>query len=432
MTKRIYVILVCSAIALLGFIFIQNLIDFPVYYAAGQSLLKGRTDLYAPDFALGRVMDYRYLPFFLMVFTPLWLIPYSVSAYIWYLLSVIEIIGSVIIIFRIFPGLASSKKSWLLIALATLQYFVIAVHYGNAHLLAAFLLFASLYLFQRGREVIAGLMMALAITIKLTPVLLMPYFVLKRRWGMLASVSVLLMVINFIPSFYFGVNGNINLIESWYKHVISSQEFHEDNGPINLSLKGEIRRYLSPVDYSQRVDGDTQYPAINFASLARGDLFWVWMIACVVLLVAALVLIWLEGSGTQAAIERNHQINEQLALEISLMLCLMMLIGPLTSKIYFVTLLWPIACLADFAVRGRSGEARIAMRVLIIIAAVNSVLPLLPGRSVQRLLLVVGIDFYVNLLVMAAVAIVLISSHRVIRSQFGEPRLRVQSAAKMP
>jgi hypothetical protein len=260
----------------------------------------------------------------------------------------------------------------------------------------------------------------------------MPYFVLKRRWGMLASVSVLLMVINFIPSFYFGVNGNINLIESWYKHVISSQEFHEDNGPINLSLKGEIRRYLSPVDYSQRVDGDTQYPAINFASLARGDLFWVWMIACVVLLVAALVLIWLEGSGTQAAIESNHQINEQLALEISLMLCLMMLIGPLTSKIYFVTLLWPIACLADFAVRGRSGEARIAMRVLIIIAAVNSVLPLLPGRSVQRLLLVVGIDFYVNLLVMAAVAIVLISSHRVIRSQFGEPRLRVQSAAKMP
>src|SRR5215813_3243538 len=166
MTKHIYVsIFVCLVLALLGFIFIRNLIDFPVYYAAGQSLIKGRTDLYAPDFALGRVMDYRYLPFFLVAFTPLWLIPYSVSAYIWYLLSVIEITGCLFIISRIFPGLASSKKVWLLVGLSSIQYFVTAVHYGNAHLLAVFLLFASLFSFRKGREVLAGLLMAFAITI---------------------------------------------------------------------------------------------------------------------------------------------------------------------------------------------------------------------------------------------------------------------------
>jgi len=433
MTKRVYVpILICLAVAFLGFVFIRNLIDFPVYYAAGQSLLNGRTDLYAPDFALGRVMDYRYLPFFLVAFIPFWLIPYSISAYIWYLLSIIEITGCVIIIFRIFPALASSKKAWLLIALSSLQYFVMAVHYGNAHLFAVFLLFASLYSFQKGREVLAGLLMALAITIKLTPALLLPYFILKRRWKMLASVCVLIIIVNFIPAVYFGLNGNIKLIESWYKHVISSQEFHEANGPINLSLKGELRRYLSPVDYSQRVDGDVQYPAINFASVAREDLFWAWMIACVILFAAALVLIWLERPLSRATIGVDHQIDEQFALEISLMLCLTLLIGPLTSKIYFVTLLWPIACLADFAVRGGPREDRTAMRALIIIAIANSVLPLLPGRSLQRLLLVVGIDFYLNLLVMLVLAFVLISNRRVIRSQFGEQRMRVQSAAKMP
>src|SRR5438105_9183560 len=77
--------------ALAGLAFIRNLIDFPVYYAAGQSLLGGRTDLYAPDFALGRVMDYRYPPFFLLAFLPLWLLPYKVAAYLWYLSSVAEI-----------------------------------------------------------------------------------------------------------------------------------------------------------------------------------------------------------------------------------------------------------------------------------------------------------------------------------------------------
>src|SRR5215467_12515033 len=129
--RAIWILAGSVFVALLGFVFIRNLIDFPVYYAAGQSLIKGRTDLYAPDFALGQVMDYRYLPFFLVAFTPLWLITYSVSAYIWYLLSVTEIAGCVIIISRIFPVLRSSKKAWLLIGLSTLQYFVMALHYGN-------------------------------------------------------------------------------------------------------------------------------------------------------------------------------------------------------------------------------------------------------------------------------------------------------------
>ena len=433
MTKRIFVsILACLMLALLGFVFIRNLIDFPVYYAAGQSLINGRSDLYAPDFALGRVMDYRYLPFFLVAFTPLWLIKYSVSAYIWYLLSLIEIAGCVLIISRIFPTFASSKKMWLLVGLSTIQYLVMAVHYGNAHLLAIFLLFASLYSFQKGREVIAGLLVALAITIKLTPILLLPYFALKRSWKLLASVCALLIVINFVPSVYFGLKGNMELIEGWYHHVISSQEFHEDNGPINLSLKGELQRYLSPVDYSERVDGDVHYPAINFMSLAREDLFWAWIIGCAILFVAVLFLISPEKPRTRAELEGNDQINGRFAFEMSLMLCLMLMVGPLTSKIYFVTLLWPIACVANIAVRGKSPEERIAMKVLIAVAIVNSVLPLLPGRSIQRLLLVVGIDFYVNLLVMAALIFVLVSSQRPIRRRSGEPRMRVQSAAKMP
>ena len=249
---------------------------------------------------------------------------------------------------------------------------------------------------------------------------------------MLASVCVLLIVINFVPSVYFGLKGNTKLIESWYQHVISSQEFHEENGPINLSLKGELQRYLSPVDYSKRVDGDVQYPAINLMSLAREDLYWAWIIGCAILIVAVLFLIWLQRASTQAEIEGDNRITGRFALEMSLMLCLMLMAGPLTSKIYFVTLLWPIACLANLAVRGRSREERVAMIVLMVIAVVNSVLPLLPGRSIQRLLLVVGVDFYVNLLVMAALAFVLISSQRVIRRQSGEPRMQVQSAAKMP
>src|SRR5690349_7763095 len=131
--------------ALAGFAFIRNLIDFPVYYAAGKSLLGGRTDLYAPDFALGRVMDYRYPPFFLLAFLPLWLLPYKVAAYLWYLSNIIEIALCVFFIRRVAPLPKAQGKMWLVVFFLIAPYFVIILHYGNAHLLAVSLMFAAFY-----------------------------------------------------------------------------------------------------------------------------------------------------------------------------------------------------------------------------------------------------------------------------------------------
>jgi glycosyl transferase family 87 len=431
--SRIILIVACPvAVALLGFLFIRNLIDFPVYYSAGRSMLSGRTDLYAPDFALGRVMDYRYPPFFLVALAPLWLAPYTVAAYIWYLLSALEITGCVLIVMRTFPALRASKKIWILLALGTAPYFVMVLHYGNAHLQATFLLFASLYCFIQRKEVAGGLLMALAITIKLTPVLLLPYLALKRRWKMLAAVGVFLVAINLMPATYFGLRGNTELLASWYGHVVASQEFHEDNGPINLSLKGQLRRYLSAADYSQRVDGDVQYSEVNLASLTREQVVWVWAVIAGGLFAGVLVLVW-RGSGWRAAGQQDDpDRREFLAHELSLMICLMLLVSPLTSKIYFIAMLWPLASLATFAVDRKVREGRVARLVLCVVAFTNLVLPLLPGRSIQRLLLVLGVDFYLNCLLMAALMFALVVRQRALRKQSGELQMQVLSEAKTP
>jgi hypothetical protein len=78
----------------MGVVFVRNLTDFSVYYAAGRSLLNGRTDLYAPDFARGVVMDYRYLPFVILAFAPLSFAPYPVAAWAWHLLNTAAIARS--------------------------------------------------------------------------------------------------------------------------------------------------------------------------------------------------------------------------------------------------------------------------------------------------------------------------------------------------
>src|SRR5687768_11852618 len=109
-SRLLSLILLAVFIAIAGFVFIRNLIDFPVYYAAGQALLTGRTDLYAADFALGRVMDYRYPPFFLVAFIPLWLLPYKIAAYVWYLLSVFQIAAAVFFLKSLYKPAVISKK----------------------------------------------------------------------------------------------------------------------------------------------------------------------------------------------------------------------------------------------------------------------------------------------------------------------------------
>ena len=205
--------------------------------------------------------------------------------------------------------------------------------------------------------------------------------------------------------------------------MIADQEFHEMNGPINLSLKGQLRRYFSQIDYSERVDGDVQYPPVNVATISPEKIEKIWIALAAIMFFSTLVLI---GVGSKKSINSERRV----VLELSLMICLMLFTGPLTSKIYFIALLWPMVGLTDFAFSGSTPQAKRVRRVIIFAAVINSVLPLLPGRSVQRLLLVLGVDFYVNCLLAAAVVYALFYVSREPQTLSGEPQTQALSAAK--
>jgi hypothetical protein len=427
--RLIYIAASATLLTLAGLIFTRNLIDFPVYYAAGQSLTSGRTDLYSPDFARSALMDYRYLPFFLIAFTPLWLLPYSIAAFTWYVLCTLEIAACVIVLRNSCDQLAKQRQQkgakpvWIISLLATGQYFVMILHYGNAHLLAVSLLFGAFYLAMRRKSAIAALLMALAITIKLTPVLLLPYFALRKHWSFLSLTIALLVAINLAPAFYFGFSQNTELLKAWYEHVVVDQEFHEVNGPINLSLKGQLRRYLTEVNYGQRIDGDVEYKRVNLLALPTKQADRLWLVLALTLFASGLMLIWWR-------MRRDKLTDDGCLLELSLMICLMLIIGPLTSKIYFIALLWPVACLAQFAFTSNLPSAKRIKRALVLISIINFVLPLLPGRSIQRLFLVFGIDFYVTFFLLVLLVYALLSSRIEVPS--GELRTRCLQAAKTP
>ncbi|HEY9465492.1 MAG TPA: glycosyltransferase family 87 protein [Vicinamibacterales bacterium] len=422
-------VVIAAAIALvagLGVVFVRNFTDFSVYYTAGRSLLSGRTDLYAPDFARGVVMDYRYLPVFILTFAPLSSAPYPIAAWVWHLLDTGAIALAVASIASVCGELSYSRvKVWTVAFLIVVPYFAMALDYGNVHLIVTALMFAGLALALGGRNLSAATLLAIAITIKIIPALTLPYFAITRRFKLLGLVAIITVIVNLLPSIYFGVGGNRSLITAWFAHVIVGQEFHETNGPINLSLKGQLRRTFTNVDYSQRVDGDFRYPAVNVAALSPSSVDRVWMALSAFMFAGGLVLIGilarartrvsvvpdLSPSNLRSTAERPSIDVRLEMLQIGLLICLMLFVGPLTSKVYLVALLWPVVAIGVAA-----WEQNAIRRALIGVAIVSSILPLLPGRTIQRLLLVAGTDFYVSTAILALVVFALFRSTRLHRS----------------
>ena len=281
-----------------------------------------------------------------------------------------------------------------------------ALDYGNVQLIVTAMMFAGLSLALKRRDLPAATLLAIATTVKIVPALTLVYFAITRRFRLLGLVIVIIAALNLLPSVYFGIAGNTELVARWYEHVIRGQEFHETNGPINLSLKGQLRRTFTEVDYTRRVDGDYRYPAVNIATWPVPTIDRIWLALCAGSLLGGLVLIWRTSSSRFRAFGHvDHGDTRLAALQLGLLICLMLFVGPLTWKVYLIALLWPVVAV------GMTAWEHVPLRRGLVAAAIlSSTLPLVPGRSIQRLLLVAGVDFYLTVVVLVLVVFALIHS----------------------
>lgn len=371
--------------------------DFMVYYYGGRSLLNGRVDLYAPDFALSQWMDYRYPPLFLLIISPLSLLPYRIALVLWYALEIGALIGCVMVLRRMTRGASRKLAMWVIAFLIVEQYFV-AVKLGNVHPLIVCSMFAGLWLATRSKYLMAALLIALSVTVKPFPLMLMPYFLIRKQWRFALVTLVFIVVLNTAPAAYFGFRQNTELLQTWLNKVARDpNDFHELTGPINISLRGQLRRYLTARDYSQRPDA---YPAVNFLSLSSRTADVIWGTLSAALFIVTLGLLWWRNRHRAESTGNQDALRSRVFLDLGLLICLMLIISPLTSKLYCIALLWPAVTLADFALNYRGAAAGVSRGVLLLAAAMNLILPLLPGRSVHRYLDAIGADFYLICLLM--------------------------------
>src|SRR5436190_1260848 len=162
-------------------------------------------------------------PIMAMILKPLVEMPPLAGALLWFylkvgmtLLALHWVFGLVEIPGHPFPAWA--KAATLLLSLRPIMG---DLSHGNVNLLILFLVVGALYAFQHDKDILAGIILALAVACKVTPALFIPYFLWKRAWKTLAGCAVgLVLFFLLIPACYLGWEQNTQLLRSWTDQMV--------------------------------------------------------------------------------------------------------------------------------------------------------------------------------------------------------------------
>jgi len=312
-----------------------------------------------------------YPPLFAFVMIPFVPMPDMLRELVWYAVT----IGAVVVSFRISEVLAarlisdplSDKELFWVRTLSLLlsSKFVLAV-LENQAFDALVLLFVMLGLaaLLAGREVGAGASLAVATALKATPLVFLPYLILKRRFIAAAVFVPVLLAASYLPDLFFTPHdGGPGYFNTWLQEIGGAAAtgavgtrgaFWAGANPLNLSLHGAV---------SLQVD-ELRRPALHHGILLGADLA-----------LAAVAGILLLLSGRQGS---------AIGLDGSVLLIAMLMLSPMTSRSHYVALILPYTVLMWTWVRdGRTrvlGASVLTASFVLATASSNDVV----GQSVTR------------------------------------------------
>lgn len=189
-----------------------DLIDFRVYYEATLDFLNG----YNPYQKLYYLkIPFNYPPSFVIFFAPFLVFGRKLSEIIWLTGSSFSLVLSSLLLFKLFIPVQRWPIKLLLISLLLQNFptkFTLVM--GQANMFVLLLIVASFYFFSKKKDKLSGLFLGLAAAFKVTPLILIAFFLAKRRYKSVVfslMTFLLLNLIFIIPSldvvgYYFKIN----------------------------------------------------------------------------------------------------------------------------------------------------------------------------------------------------------------------------------
>ncbi len=287
------------------------------------------------------------------------------------------------------------------------------LQHGNLNTFTLIWLGIAWGLYVRGKDVWAGVFIALAVATKLTPALAVIYFVYKREWRVCAGAVVgLVLFFGIIPSLVLGIDRNLDYLRAWYEMLVQPfvhQGYATREIP-NQSLWGVTLRLLAnagilatermPVEQAFRAGMDSMERPVALI----GRLLKPAMSATLLVIMG-----WLCRSRT---VSRR---DPRCLLEFGLVLLAMLLLSERTWKHHATTLplvylgVWYTLTCVDFSDRFRAWfVAGLAVQFVLLVASTEGLL----GDHAAELLLDGGVICWGLLLCFVQIAVLLIGLNR--------------------
>lgn len=314
--------------------------DFNVYYFAAHEVISGR-DPYQRS--IGEWTPYLYPPLLAELLVPLALLPLPLAAYFWFVINAVSIGAAAWMSAVLATQAAARSDAWraLLAAcalLVILRFVLDNFNLGQVNLVVAGFAVAHVYLYARNRKLLSAIALVLAVSIKLTPALLLVYHVAKLRLKFAAGCVALLTAISFASFLPFGANG-VDAFREVSNRTVKNEQGYDFAYSGNQSLHGAVLRLTNAAI------GDLQ---------RRSPVNTVTLTICIVILLLSIF------AGTRA--------QSELAAAAPLFCCLVLL-SPLSWKAHLVVLILPATYLLSRA-RASPGAQRFMIGSVLVITFV--------------------------------------------------------------
>ncbi len=199
---------------------------------------------------------FPYPPIFPVTTAPIWDLPPVVGAVSWFTLKAFMTVASILLCFRMVNASGKILPSWVqgLVLLLSLRPILSDQYHGNVNLVILFLIVTTLYAWRKGYDVLAGLLLALAISYKVTPALFVPYFLFKREWRIALSTMIGLGIFFLIvPSLALGIEFNGECLAMWWHRIMSPYVGKGEVSPqeVNQSMAGVLMRLFTELPRAQ-------------------------------------------------------------------------------------------------------------------------------------------------------------------------------------
>jgi len=219
--------------------------DLNVYYSAASAVWSGRFDqLYNADYYYIEskvVGPYNYLPFLSIILSPFTTLPFTLWKFVWLGLNQIILIAAVSLVWRNIPN----RSIWFFLGLMLICMFygphIANTHWANVNAIIWFCMISGWWLYKKNRPILCGAILALGAIIKLSPILIIGYFLYRRAYKVVLAaggISILFLLFSML------ILGGYDYHILWYQEqaLALNAGLGKGTAPFNQSFFGFYNR----------------------------------------------------------------------------------------------------------------------------------------------------------------------------------------------